>query len=544
MLAGTNQGGFGVSGGSSIAQGEPTAAWAYTTGDMSYYRSRLVDPTYTGQESDNVATEVDTLMALVTDAISNPADVANRVSIMPYIWPIKYTPEIGVRDTTVTYDSAAAEWNQTCAEVASAIDTLLDIYIDTIENAANNNTNQLSSITRTTRASVYTNSQYQQGTCADVQSAIDSLFEIMKDTLGAGLNTDKIIANMLLFNKDAIAQRAYDETVTYYGSTEMTVDFCADLVKAIRYDMITGGNAGAFRYVQGWFDGEGNFIAFQDVSRTHLIYATTRVREYVKSVLYDLDEVGWQSYDTYSMGFAGRLDYNREASEFIIDSSINPVEYALETSKFPTEGSVTWVPSTDAVNIKTTYELGYDYNTDPALVTLTPIVPVGFDRAEYRVRINRTNSFRRGDILQYIPASETSVTAFAGQSYWYVMTATATWFEVGAHYMHDGRFRRIEVDTTNTGQQIFSVVRRSGIDRTAPVYPADPSQTPIQGGFNPADVIYGTTSESSSEIGSVSLNQAEINRLYTRYELDNVSQNLGVYENFINGEILSKKSCY
>ena len=93
------------------------------------------------------------------------------------------------------------------------------------------------------------------------------------------------------------------------------------------------------------------------------------------------------------------------------------------------------------------------------------------------------------------------------------MTATATWFEIGAHYMHDGRFRRIEVDTTNAGQQIFSVVRRSGIDRTAPKYPADPSQTPIQGGFNPADVIYGTTSESSSEIGSVSLNQAEINRL-------------------------------
>ena len=118
------------------------------------------------------------------------------------------------------------------------------------------------------------------------------------------------------------------------------------------------------------------------------------------------------------------------------------------------------------------------------------------------------------------------------------MTATPQWFEVGAHYMHDGRFRRVEVDTTNTGQQIFSVVRRSGINRTAPKYPSDPSQTPIQGGFNPADVIYGTTSESSSEIGSVSLNQAEINKLYTRYELNNVSQNLGVYENFQNGEVV------
>ena len=539
LLAGSNQGGFGVSGGSSIANSEPTAAWSYTTGDMSYYRSRLVDSTYTGQESDVVATEIDTLMALVTDAISNPGNVANRTSTLPKIWPVKYTPEIAVRDTTLTFDSSAAEWNQTCAEVASAIDTLLEIYIDTIEQAANSNTNALAGITRTTRASQYTNTAFQAGTCEGPQSAIDTLFDLMSDTLGAGFNTDKTIANMILFNKDAIAQRAYDETLAYYSSTDMTVDFCADIVKAIRYDMITGGNAGGFRLVQNWFDGEGNFIAFQDVSRTHLIYATTRVREYVKSVLYQLTEdPGWATYNTYQLGINGRLDYNREGSEFIIDSSINPVEYALETSKFPTEGSVTWVPSTDAVNISTKYELGYDYNTDPALVTLTPIVPVGFDRAEYRIRINRTNSFRRGDILQYIPASETSVTAFAGQSYWYVMTATPQWFEVGAHYMHDGRFRRVEVDTTNTGQQIFSVVRRSGINRNAPKYPSDPSQTPIQGGFNPADVIYGTTSESSSEIGSVSLNQAEINKLYTRYELNNVSQNLGVYENFQNGEVV------
>ena len=539
LLAGTNNGGFGVWNGDSVPAGEPTAAWAYTTSDLSYYRSRLVDTAYTGQESDVVSTEIDTLMALVTDAISNPGNVANRTSTLPKIWPVKYTPEIAVRDTTLTFDTAAAEWNQTCAEVASAIDTLLEIYIDTIEQAANSNTNALAGITRTTRASQYTNTAFQAGTCEGPQSAIDTLFDLMSDTLGAGFNTDKIIANMILFNKDAIAQRAYDETLAYYGSTDMTVDFCADIVKAIRYDMITGGNAGGFRLVQNWFDGEGNFIAFQDVSRTHLIYATTRVREYVKSVLYQLTEdPGWSTYNTYQLGLNGRLDYNREGSEFIIDSSINPVEYALETSKFPTEGSVTWVPSTDAVNISTKYELGYDYNTDPALVTLTPIVPVGFDRAEYRIRINRTNSFRRGDILQYIPASETSVTAFAGQSYWYVMTATPQWFEVGAHYMHDGRFRRVEVDTTNTGQQIFAVVRRSGINRNAPKYPSDPSQTPIQGGFNPADVIYGTTSESSSEIGSVSLNQAEINKLYTRYELNNVSQNLGAYENFQNGEVV------
>jgi len=89
LLAGGSTGGFAtMSSDSTVPQGEPTASWAYTTGDMSYYRSRLVDPIYTGSESDNVATEVDTLMQLVTDAISNPADVTNRVSILPKIWPI------------------------------------------------------------------------------------------------------------------------------------------------------------------------------------------------------------------------------------------------------------------------------------------------------------------------------------------------------------------------------------------------------------------------------------------------------------------------
>lgn len=531
-----NVGGFAATAGA-VPSGESTTAWAYATGDLTYYRSRLVDPGYTGLESDDVAARIDSLMLLVTDAISNPSNVTNRTSTLPWIWPVKYTPEVCVRDLTTTFDSSAAEMNQSCNEVASAIDTLMSIYINTIENAANNNTNYLTGVARTTRSSAYTNSIYQEGTCADVGSAIETLFDLMSNTLGHGRNTDKMIATMLLFNENAIATRAYDATLAYYGTTAMTVDFCKDIIKAIRYDMVTGGNAGAFGLTQNWFDGEGNFIAFQDVLRSHLIYANTRVREYVKSVLYQLTtDPGWANYTTYNAAVGETLDYNREASEFIIDSSINCVEYSLETSKFPTEGSVTFIPSSDCQNFKRLYETGEDYNTDPALVSLTPVVPVGFDRAEYRIRINRTNSFRRGDILQYIPASTNSVKAFTNQPYWYVMTATAQWFEVGAHYIHDGRFRQLEVDLSNNGSQIFAVVRRSGITRNTISYPADPSQTPIQGGFNPADVIYGTTSESNSEVASLLLNQAKIKRLYERYELINVSATLGVYENFLNGE--------
>ncbi len=59
-------------------------------------------------------------------------------------------------------------------------------------------------------------------------------------------------------------------------------------MKAVRYDMITGGNAGAFKLTQTWFDGEGNFIAFDNVVRSHLLYTITRLREYAKAVLYDL----------------------------------------------------------------------------------------------------------------------------------------------------------------------------------------------------------------------------------------------------------------
>ena len=51
--SGGNVGGFAATAGSVCAMAVSTAAWAYTTSDLSYYRSRLVDSTYTGQESDN-----------------------------------------------------------------------------------------------------------------------------------------------------------------------------------------------------------------------------------------------------------------------------------------------------------------------------------------------------------------------------------------------------------------------------------------------------------------------------------------------------------
>ena len=508
--------------------------------DLDYYRARLVDPDYTGNETSEIEARIDTLMSIVTNGIQNPGNVSANSYELPYIWPVKYTPDTVWRDTAVLYDFANGGvdqegfWNQTCPNVASSIDSLFSLFIRTIEEASINQNNFLTGIPRTTAPT--NNTEYQFGTCHNEQSAIDTLFDIMIKTLGGGAYTDKSIANMILFNNDAIANRIMDDLVTQYGSTEVTIDFINSTLKALRYDMTTGGNAGAFRFAQTWFDGEGNFIAFQNVVRTHLLYAVTRVREYTKSVLYQLTEdPGWANYTTYAPE-GERLDYFREASEFIIDSSLNPLEFSLERSQFPTEASVTFVASTDAQNISNHYEMGIDYNTDPALVTLTPLVDVGYERAEYRIRINRANFFRRGDILQYIPASQNSLTGLSGQAFFYCITATADWFEIGAHYIHDGRFKRLEVDLTNAGQQIFAVTRRSGIARATTVFPSDPSDTPISGGFNPADVLYGSTSEASAEVSRVQLNEAEIYKVFKYYPLTNVSSNLGVYDQFTNGE--------
>ena len=520
-------------------------SWAWPTrSDLDYYRSRLVDPAYTGNESSAVENEIGNLVTFATDAFSSPNTIAGRSYTLPTVWPVKYTPDVVARDLTITYDTsgggqdANGNWVGTCNETASAISTIADIYIQTISQAQNNNQNYLVNNVTKTFPSAYTNTVYQSGTCYNVQSAIDTLFDSMTSTLGAGTYNNKIIANMILFNQQAIAGRAFADTQASYPTTTLTIDFCNDVLKAVRYDLITGGNAGSFSLTQLWFDGEGNFIAFPDVVRSQILFALTRCREYIKSIMYlAVADSVWSQYDVWQP--TDRLEWNQEAVEFIIDSSLNPIEFALERSQFPTEARVTFVASTDAINRVTRYEVGWDYNTDPALVTLTPEVEVGFDRAEYRIRINRANNFRRGDVLSYIPASDTSLSGLTNQPYFYCLTATAQWFEIGASYIHDGRFRVLQVDTSNSGSQIMAVVQRSGITRNAPVYAIDPSDTPIQGGFNPADVIYGSVSAAESEIGRIQDNEASIIKLATHYPITGMSTTQGgEYEIFANGETL------
>tara|TARA_B100000287_G_scaffold183671_1_gene173701 strand:+ start:379 stop:19995 length:19617 start_codon:yes stop_codon:yes gene_type:complete len=516
-------------------------SWAYPVSTkLSYYRSRLVDYNYTGTEAGNVEGEIASLIQFVTDGIQTPGIVNGRSYTMPICWPVKYTDDVVVRDLSVTYDTAGGgqdangTWNQTCMESASALSTLTDIFINTIQEAAENQVNYLTaSVTKTFPFNSNTN--YQAGTCYDCTSTADTLFDIMLHALGGGATNSKRVSNILLFNTQSICGRSFDETVATYPGTNLTIDFAQDVLKAVRYDLVTGGNAGAFKLSQTWFDGEGNFIAFPTVTRSHILFCLTRIREYIKSVMYlHTSDAVWLNYDVYIP--TDRFEWNQEAVEFMVDSSLNPIEYALERSTFATEARVTFIPSTDVVNLSNKYEVGKDWNTDPALVLLTPEVEVGFERAEYRVRIEQPNNLRRGDVLSYIPASQTSLTALATQPYYYCLTATAEWFEIGVSPIHDGRFRVFQLDTSNTGQQILAVERRSGITRTTPTYPSDPSVTPIQGGFNAADVIFGGTSDASAEISAITMNAANIRQLFTHFPTSNQSQNNSVYQTFTNGE--------
>ena len=161
------------------------STWAWPiSGDLSYYRARQVSQQYLGTEADGVGTEVTNLMAIFNDTINNPNQILNRTYTLPYVWPVKYTPDLPKRDLTVTYDvsnggsDSDSTWNMTCPEVVSAINTLMEIPFNTIIGAATANTNYLtSSVTKTFPYN--SNNNYQGGTCYNVTSAVDTLMIIL-----------------------------------------------------------------------------------------------------------------------------------------------------------------------------------------------------------------------------------------------------------------------------------------------------------------------------------------------------------------------------
>ena len=491
-----------------------------------------------GGPCSNVESAIDTIMQIVTDTITTPTSLGSVTRTLPAIWPIKYSGDHADRDLTVTYDNAAAGWNSTCATIESAIFTLFDVGINTIEAAWLGTTPHLSTITRTVPTSIYTNTKYQAYTCYNVLSAAETLYDLLSNTLGAGKHTDHTIAEFLRFNDHAIAQRAIDQTVAQYPAGDNPDTAYTQLImEALIYDLATSGNAGAFELAGTWFDGEGTFIAYPNIDRIRLLFALNKVREYAKDIVENYNGSGWSGYDVYYPpqvgGYQPRVEWDQEYSEFTMDSSLNCLEFALERSSFPSENIVTFVASTDAVNYTNTYDEGNDYNTDPALVLLTPTIEVGFEREENRVRINRTNFFRRGDLLTYTLASANTLDGANDQDFYYVLNAQADWFEIARMPQHDGRYRPFRLDTTNSGNQRFSTARRSGIIRNTVNFGSRDIQTPISAGFNIADVLIGTTTGAASEVSSQLLNRADVVKTYKYFGLSAMSE-----ATFINGEVV------
>ena len=142
----------------------------------------------------NVAATITTMFGIITDTISSNASLDSVGRQIPSIWPCHYHGDVAERDLTVTYQTAAATWNQTCATTASAISTLFDVVVNTIE-SAKTNTNHLSGLTRTVPP--YANTLYQHYTCYNVVSAMTTQFDLIIDTLGAGTYSNRNVAHYL-----------------------------------------------------------------------------------------------------------------------------------------------------------------------------------------------------------------------------------------------------------------------------------------------------------------------------------------------------------
>ena len=498
-------------------------------------------------DSDNprcadVASAITTLMTIVTDTITTPTDIVDGTitKTLPNIWPVKYSPEYVQRDVTITYDGGL-DWNQTCQTQADNITTLFDLVLDTLTVAASGSPSpsHLSTVTRNTGYN--SNTAYQYYTCYNVTSAADTLFELMSDSLGGGSQSDQTAAKRITLNMHVVAGKAFSEVQTAYPNTVAELSFGEALVKGLLYDLNTGGNVGILRLVNTWFDGEGNFIAFPDVTKQHLLWYVTRISEYAKRILDDYNDVlvggEFYGYDVYqdethfgTGAIDHRFEYEPESTQFKIDSSLNAAYFAISRGTPPSQNSVQWTNNVHVTNYRNLFDEGEDWNTDPDLIINTPTVEVGFENREHRIIIQRPNFYSRGDILSYAIASSDVEPAFGSQQYFYVLNATPSQFEITSEIRHDARFRRFAADTRLTGSQQLQNAVRSGIHRKTTTFGTRDIDNPISGGFNLADVVVGTTSNASSEIVRTRNNEADIVKLYQKIYINTATGRFTVGE--------------
>jgi hypothetical protein len=455
-----------------------------------------------------VASSITSLMSVITDTINNPISITNGTIpfTLPTIWPVQYSSGSVERDVTVVYDTSAPSWGQVCADVISAVFTLSDILIETVENAENN-VNYLTSITKTLPYSG--NTEYQEYTCDNVKSAISILFDTMIEALVPAGRTEKNASRLIHNNDRYIREESYAQVLLNNPSYTGTVDFADEIIKSIRHDLVTGGNANVIKHINSWFDGEGNFIAFSNINRTRLLSHLDNIRTLsinaCKQTLTNPSPITFEP----SWVFPDDFDINEkylismelldiETSEFKLRSLFNLYDYSLRYSTLPLNNSVTFIASSNVASSGST--------------------------------INRPHKFVVGDILEYIPLGE-SITSLVSNDYFYVTSVTGSSFTIKPEIKSQDK--PFNIGNTNNASQQLRISRRTGIERVT-TFNGDRSKTPtpISGGFNPADVIYGTTSDAYSELIFVTYNKAKIVKLYNKFTISNVPENFG----FANGE--------
>ena len=134
--------------------------------------------------------------------------------------------------------------------------------------------------------------------CADVTSAISTLFDLMlniiseESTQYSSVNR-RNAAKLILFNRNYIANEAYNDTKAAYPTYPGSVNFGYDIISDLLYDLVTNGNAKAYARSLSWLDAFFNFVAFVGYNPVQLRYHLDRIKFWCnKAITQTLNQLG------------------------------------------------------------------------------------------------------------------------------------------------------------------------------------------------------------------------------------------------------------
>lgn len=438
--------------------------------------TQQIDTSITAGSCVNEESAINTLMGIVINLFNNTADpqgYLNGVSkTLPGEWPLTGDRAIR-RDLSITYDQSGMGL---CAVVSSTIDTLFGYVINVVDTAAQGSGNYLTNqgITKTV-ASTSNTLTFGAGTCYNVRSAANVLFDLLEDTLGNAPEMYRQAARLMLINDNYINREAFYKTANQYSGYGGDEAFGDSIRKAYVYDLLTDGNAKTLQLVNSWFDAEGNFIAFPGVFRTYLIYHASAIRDFSKQIVLQTaaNPGAYNLEPTYTNL---ELRATQSAADKI-DQLDHLVQTALTKSKPPTT------------------QLKYNFDAGVAVNANGSITVVG------------THPFEAYDVVNYSVLG--TAVAELDRTQYYIhpdTTASTIWL---SEYIDGDKITSL---TPGTPGQIhtLAVNRNTGIVRIPTTYGDRDIPTPISGGIQAADVFYGTNTDAYAEVIRVQDNLARV----------------------------------